>query len=109
MPLSWVLGLSKTQIPGFEWADSEAPFLTPDRIVYIGLRDLDDGEKKLIKDLGIKAFSMHEVDRYGIGQVMEMAIKHVNPNGDRVIHLSFDVDALDPSVAPATGEFGSNM
>jgi arginase len=46
---------------------------------------------------------MHDVDKYGIGKVVEMALDHVNPNRDRVIHLSFDVDALDPSVAPATG------
>ncbi|KAG8706141.1 Arginase, catabolizes arginine to ornithine and urea [Ceratobasidium sp. 394] len=46
---------------------------------------------------------MHEVDRYGIGRVVEMALQHVNPDGTRPIHLSFDVDALDPSVAPSTG------
>ncbi|CAO3689047.1 unnamed protein product [Umbelopsis ramanniana] len=46
---------------------------------------------------------MHHVDKYGIGKVVEMALDHVNPNRDRPIHLSFDVDALDPSVAPSTG------
>lgn len=46
---------------------------------------------------------MHEVDRYGIGKVVELALDHVNPNRDRPIHLSFDVDAFDPSVAPSTG------
>ena len=40
---------------------------------------------------------------YGIGKVVEMALDHVNPQRDRPIHLSFDVDALDPSVAPSTG------
>lgn len=51
----------------------------------------------------IKAFSMHHVDKYGIGKVVEMALDAVNPNRDRPIHLSFDVDACDPSVAPSTG------
>lgn len=46
---------------------------------------------------------MHEVDKYGIGKVMEMALDHVNPDRDRPIHLSFDVDAFDPTVAPSTG------
>jgi arginase len=71
--------------------------------VYIGLRDVDAGEKKILKEHGIKAFSMHEVDKYGINKVVEMAINHVSPGGSRPIHLSFDVDALDPSVAPSTG------
>ncbi|KAI0317566.1 aminotransferase [Amylostereum chailletii] len=46
---------------------------------------------------------MHEVDRYGIGQVVEMALDRVNPGRDKPVHLSFDVDALDPTVAPSTG------
>lgn len=46
---------------------------------------------------------MHEVDKYGIGRVVEMALDHVNPDRTRPVHLSFDVDAMDPSVAPSTG------
>lgn len=46
---------------------------------------------------------MFHVDKWGIGKVVEMALDHVNPNKDRPIHLSFDVDALDPEVAPSTG------
>jgi Arginase family len=46
---------------------------------------------------------MHEIDKYGIGKVVEMALDAVNPDRDRPIHLSFDVDALDPTVAPSTG------
>lgn len=81
----------------------------PERLTYIGLRDVDDGEKKILKDLGIKAFSMHHVDKYGIGKVVEMALDAVNPNRDRPIHLSFDVDALDPSVAPSTVSFSLSL
>ena len=100
MPVSFLLGLNQPNIPEYEWIK---PLLTPDRLVYIGLRDVDGGEKKIIKENGIKAFSMHEVDKYGIGRVVEMALDHVNPDRTRPIHLSFDVDALDPSVAPSTG------
>ncbi|KAF8735837.1 hypothetical protein AX14_001412 [Amanita brunnescens Koide BX004] len=99
MPISFLLGIGD-KIDGFAWCK---PLLKPERLVYIGLRDVDAGEKRHLKQQNIKAFSMHEVDKYGIGKVVEMALDHVNPNRDRPIHLSFDVDALDPSVAPSTG------
>jgi len=99
MPISFLLGLGP-KIPEFAWVK---PILTPSRLVYIGLRDIDAGEKRILKENNIKAFSMHEVDKYGIGKVVEMALDHVNPNRNLPIHLSFDVDALDPSVAPSTG------
>lgn len=98
MPVSFLLGLSS--LPEYAWL---TPILKPSNIVYIGLRDVDVGERKILKEHGIKAFSMHEVDRWGIGRVVEMALDHVNPKRDRPIHLSFDVDALDPTVAPSTG------
>jgi arginase len=99
MPLSFLMGIG-SQIREFSWV---TPSLKPERLVYIGLRDVDAGEKRILKEYNIKAFSMHEVDRYGIGQVVQMALDHVNPKRDLPIHLSFDVDALDPSVAPSTG------
>ena len=92
------MGLS-TDHPDFQWVK---PVLKADKLVYIGLRDLDNFEKKTIKSLGIKAFTMHHVDKWGIGKVVDMALDHVNPNRTLPIHLSFDVDALDPSVAPST-------
>ncbi|KAH8827364.1 arginase [Flagelloscypha sp. PMI_526] len=99
MPVAFLLGLGE-KVPEFDWVK---PVLTPSRIVYIGLRDIDAGEKRILKENGIKAFSMHEVDKYGIGKVVEMALDVVNPDRKLPIHLSFDVDALDPSVAPSTG------
>ena len=102
MPVAFLMGLPSTEtIPEFSWI--EPGILKPRQIVYIGLRDIDVGEKRILKQYGIKAFSMHEVDKYGIGKVVQMALDHVNPHRDRPIHLSFDVDALDPSVAPSTG------
>jgi len=94
-----LLGIGQ-KVPEFAWLQ---PLLKSNRLVYIGLRDVDHGEKRILRENGIKAFSMHEVDRYGIGKVVEMALDHVNPERDLPIHLSFDVDALDPSVAPSTG------
>ena len=102
MPVSFLLGLSQEKIEGLEWIE---PCLKPENLVYIGLRDLDKGEKLLLKKHNIKAFSMHEVDRYGIGQVIEKTIEYLS-KGDQSpspIHLSFDIDALDPTVASSTG------
>ncbi|KIY43908.1 arginase [Fistulina hepatica ATCC 64428] len=99
MPVSFLLGIG-SKLPEYAWVK---PLLKPERLVYIGLRDVDAGEKRILRDCGIKAFSMHEVDKYGIGKVVEMALDHVNPKRELPIHLSFDVDALDPTVAPSTG------
>lgn len=99
MPLAFLLGIAG-KVPEFDWVK---PVLKANRLVYIGLRDVDAAEKRILKENNIKAFSMHEVDKYGIGKVVEMALDAVNPNKDLPIHLSFDVDALDPSVAPSTG------
>lgn len=99
MPVSFLLGLDKS-LSEYQWINR---YLPANRLVYIGLRDVDSGEKKILRENGIKAFSMHEVDKFGIGKVVEMALDHVNPKRDLPIHLSFDVDGLDPSVAPSTG------
>ncbi|KAJ1889281.1 Arginase, catabolizes arginine to ornithine and urea [Kickxella alabastrina] len=103
-PLAYVLGICA------ETPQGDAPFgwikpgcVRKDRLVYIGLRDVDSGEKMLLRKHNIKAFSMHDVDKHGIGRVVEMALDHVNPDRSLPVHMSFDVDALDPSVAPATG------
>ncbi|KAI9355996.1 Ureohydrolase [Zopfochytrium polystomum] len=96
-PVSFLLGLAG-HVEGFEWL---TPCLRPNRIAYIGLRDVDEAEKRILRENNIKAFSMHEVDRWGIGKVVDMALDYLGR--DRPLHLSFDVDALDPSVAPATG------
>ncbi|ODV97833.1 hypothetical protein PACTADRAFT_185871 [Pachysolen tannophilus NRRL Y-2460] len=100
-PVSFVMGLDKESWPPhFKWL---RPNLRADRIAYIGLRDVDKGEKKILKDLGITAFSMYHVDKYGIGKVVEMALKAINPENNRPVHVSYDVDAIDPLFVQATG------
>jgi arginase len=71
--------------------------------VYVGLRDVDSGEREIIKRLGIRAFSMRDVDAYGIATVVKDAISHISPTGREALHMSFDIDSLDPDVAPSTG------
>ncbi|WYZ45742.1 hypothetical protein EsH8_VIII_001058 [Colletotrichum jinshuiense] len=101
MPVAFVTGLAKGDKPEyFGWLRDEH-LLSIKKLVYIGLRDVDAGEKRILRENGIKAFSMFDIDRYGIGRVMEMALAHIG--NDTPIHLSFDVDALDPMWAPSTG------
>ena len=101
MPVAFLTGLAsdKPDAP-FGWITDEHR-VSVKKIVYIGLRDVDRGEKKILRENGIKAFSMHDIDRHGIGKVMDMALGWIG--SDTPIHLSFDIDALDPRFAPSTG------
>ncbi len=94
-------------IPGFEWLDSEKMRdvrLNPDSIVYIGLRDIDAAEREVLRSKKIRCFTMYDVDRDGIGKVMEKALDHLLQKDPlRPLHLSYDIDAVDPHIAQATG------
>jgi arginase len=68
--------------------------------VYVGLRDVDKAERLWIRQLGIKAFTMTDIDHLGIGKVMDLALEHLK---GRPLHLSYDIDSVDPLLAPATG------
>ncbi|QQE74719.1 arginase [Brevibacillus composti] len=99
MPLAASLGFGHERlvnIGGF------APKLQPENVVIIGARDLDRGERELIKRIGLKVFTMHEIDKLGMARVMEEAIAHVSRQTDGV-HLSLDLDGLDPHDAPGVG------
>jgi len=101
MPLAGLMGYFKPgSLPGFEWLK---PSLTPDRVALVGVRSVDRAERELLRKSGIKVFTMLEIDRYGIGVVMEMALEATNPERNRPIHLSLDIDGLDPNIAPSTG------
>lgn len=104
-PLSFVVGAAEP----IKTADSDDEFgwvpkcLDYSRLAYIGLRDVDAFEKKILRENNVAAFSMHHVDKFGIAAVVEKALHAVDPEGKRPIHMSFDVDAVDPFFAPATG------
>lgn len=103
MPVAFLMNIDNSRdIPGFQWMKS-VPILKPYRLVYVGLRDIDDGERNFIKQLGIKAFTMVEIDKFGIASVMEQAMDHLSNRTQRPIHLSFDIDSVDPLYARATG------
>lgn len=99
MPLAVSIGLghtSLTEIAGY------GPKIKPENIIIIGARALDDGEKELIKETGIKVYTMHEIDRLGMARVMEETIAYLKEKADGV-HLSLDLDGLDPNDAPGVG------
>ena len=105
-PVSFALGLEGTYVEPYKSWIPNPPVCKPQNLVYIGLRDIDEGERKILKKHNILAYSMYHVDKFGIGRVVEMALDYLNGNTgrrERPIHLSFDVDAMDPSVAPSTG------
>ncbi|XP_053130467.1 arginase-2, mitochondrial isoform X3 [Hemicordylus capensis] len=87
-------------LPGFSWLK---PCLSRSDIVYIGLRDVDPAEHYILKNYDIQYFSMRDIDRLGIHKVMERTFEHLLGRVQRPIHLSFDIDAFDPTLAPATG------
>nr|XP_014341330.1 PREDICTED: arginase-2, mitochondrial isoform X2 [Latimeria chalumnae] len=88
------------EIPGFSWC---TPCISCSDIVYIGIRDIDPGEHFILSNYGIKYFSMREIDQLGIQKAMEMTFDHLLARKPRPIHLSYDIDSLDPKLAPATG------
>jgi arginase len=99
MPLAVSLGVGH---PDLTEIGEFSPKIKPENIVIIGARALDHGEKELIKKLGIKVYTMHEVDRLGMTRVMEETIAYLKDRTDGV-HLSLDLDGLDPTDAPGVG------
>jgi arginase len=121
-------GLTKARnaAPGLVWIDAHSDINNPEsspsgnvhgmplwfalqngiavreRTVQIGLRDVDETEKRLLRESGVRAFSMTDVDRLGMTRVMEEALAIAGAD-DGSIHVSFDMDGIDPSEAPGTG------
>jgi arginase len=101
MPLSFLTGLMQHYaLPSFDWLKN---FLKPEQLVLIGIRSLDPEEKAAMKAWGVQVFTMTEIDRFGIGEVMQQAKALLFKKGERPLHLSYDIDAVDPHFAPSTG------
>jgi arginase len=80
----------------------QAASVDPARIVFIGLRDVDEGEKRAIRELGVKAFTMSDIDRIGMASVIAEALA-ITVDGPGSLHVSFDMDGIDPTEAPGVG------
>ena len=99
MPLAISLGIGHPDLVNIH---GYAPKVKPEHVVIIGARSLDDGEKQLIKEKGIRVYTMHEIDRIGMTKVMEECISYLKERTDGV-HLSLDLDGIDPKDAPGVG------
>lgn len=99
MPVAVSLGIGHERLTAVGGSDVR---LSPDKFVMIGVRDLDPGEKLLLKELGVVVYTMHEIDLMGMAKVMEEAIGIVTAGTDGV-HVSFDMDVVDPLHAPGVG------
>jgi arginase len=75
--------------------------IRPERLVLFGTRTLDPGERRIIRDLGIRMFTMTEIDQKGVTSTVSEAIDILHGPGG--IHISFDMDAVDPLEAPGVG------
>jgi arginase len=99
MPLAALFGLGPKELT--EVGGSE-PKLDPSRVALVGIRSLEDGERKHLHNLGIRVYTMSEIDRDGIHTVMSDALARVT-DGTDCLHVSFDLDAVDPALAPGVG------
>ncbi|XP_017776807.1 PREDICTED: arginase, hepatic [Nicrophorus vespilloides] len=87
-------------LPGMDW---QKPMISLRNIAYVGLRDVDVYERLVIDKLGITAFGIEDIEKYGIHSVINMALEKVDPYQNRSIHVSYDIDSLDALEAPSTG------
>ena len=98
MPVSCLCGYGPHELTTLAGA---APMLDKDAIRQIGIRSVDAGEKKLVHDVGLDIYDMRYIDEIGIKRAMEEALDGVDAKTH--IHVSFDVDFLDPAIAPGVG------
>lgn len=99
MPLAHLLGRGDPDMAGIL---GFSPKLNPDKVVLIGIRDIDAGERKIIRESGIHVFTMRDIDELGMATVARKSMEIVT-NGTAGFHVSFDVDGCDPSVIPGSG------
>jgi arginase len=99
MPLAHLLGRGDPDLAGIL---GFSPKLNPDKVVLIGIRDIDAGERKIIHESGIHVFTMRDIDEHGMAKVARKAMDIVT-NGTAGFHVSFDVDGCDPTVIPGSG------
>ena len=100
MPLAALFGSGTQGADGRSGATS--PKLDPSGVALVGIRSLEDGERRHLHELGIRVYTMSEIDRDGIHTVMSDALARVT-DGTDCLHVSFDLDAVDPALAPGVG------
>jgi len=99
MPLAALLGSEPAELARI---GNFAPKVVPDKTVLIGIRNLDDVEKKAVRDSRVHVFTMKDIDRQGIASIMEQALA-IAGSETAGIHVSFDLDVCDPAIAAGVG------
>ncbi len=98
MPVACLCGVGPRELTHLGGA---APALQPGDIRQLGIRSVDPGEKRLVKEFGLDIYDMRYIDEHGMKRAMEAALEGVD--ADTHLHVSFDVDFLDPAIAPGVG------
>jgi arginase len=98
MPLAAALGLAG---PGFASDSWPLPAVESRRVAILGARELDEGERHLLREAGVRVFTMSEIDRIGTERAVREALDRIAGSG--FVHVSLDMDALDPELAPGVG------
>ena len=99
MPLATLLGYGAPELTSI---GGPAPKVDPANVALVGIRSLDSGEKKRLKETGVQVHTMSDIDRHGVHRVMKKALARVT-DGTDYVHVSVDLDAVDPAVAPGVG------
>lgn len=99
MPLAALLGFGPSELTS---VGGEGPKVDPANVALVGIRSLDPGEKAHLKEAGVGVFTMADIDRQGIHRVMKKALSLVT-DGTDYLHVSLDLDSVDPTVAPGVG------
>jgi arginase len=99
MALAVALGFGDPALTGI---GGDRPKVKPEHTVIVAARSLDAGERLFLKEKGVHVYTMHEIDRLGISEVMEQAL-HIVAKGTDGVHVSFDLDSIDPADAPGVG------
>ena len=98
MPVAYLCGIGPRELTHL---GGSSPALRPDEIRQIGIRSVDEGERRLVHEVGLDIYDMRYIDEIGMKRVMEEALDGVD--ADTHLHVSFDVDFLDPGIAPGVG------
>lgn len=98
MPVACLCGIGPRELTHL---GGESPAVRPDEIRQIGIRSVDEGERRLVHEMGLDIYDMRYIDEIGMKRVMEEALDGVDENTH--LHVSFDVDFLDPGIAPGVG------
>jgi arginase len=99
MPLAALLGFGAPELTS---VGGPTPKVDPGNVALVGIRSLDAGEKKRLKETGVQVHTMSDIDRHGVPSVMKKALAQVTAGTD-FVHVSLDLDAVDPSVTPGVG------